>query len=103
MTTRLLHPHGRASALPDGEAGREHSIKPEYDMIAHLRIARENGDEAMTAAEEYDPDFSIKLSNCVTDEAAETLLAEWLDHRLSVLKRTQEALRQAWRNAPREH
>lgn len=101
MTTQPFYTQGRASALPPDDVGSVQSSKPEYQLIDHLRIARANGDEAMTAAEQYDPDFSIKLSNCTSDEAAEALLADWLDRRVAVLKHTQDALREAWRNVSR--
>ena len=95
MSTHPLYAHGRASALPNSERpGR-----PEYDLIARLRAVRQQGDESMTAAEEFDPDFSIKLSNCATDEEAETLLTSWLEHRTGVLRQTQDALRETWRHA----
>jgi hypothetical protein len=97
MSTHPLYTNARASALPNSDRpGR-----PEYDLIARLRAVRQQGDEAMTAVEEFDPDFSIKLSNCATDEAAEKLLADWLEHRTRVLRQVQDGLQQAWRHARR--
>ncbi len=98
MTGRLLYPHGRASALPGGT----HPGKLDYDLVAHLRAVREDGDEAMIAAEEYDPNFSLKLSECTDDAAAEALLGAWLERRAAVLRRTQDELRRTWREA-RQH
>ena len=92
MTTHPLYEHGRTSALPGGDRpGR-----PDYDLVAHLRAVRTAGDEAMTAVEEYDPDFSLKLSNCRSLEAAEALLAEWLDRREAALRHTQAELHRVW-------
>jgi len=98
MTTRPLYPHGRASA-PNWQPTSEHPGRPDYDLIAYLRAAREEGDEAMKAAEQYDPDFSVKLSTCADGADAEKLLGEWLVRRLDVLKRTQRRLREVWQSA----
>ena len=95
MTTRPLYPHRRASTLPAGQQVG----KPDYDLVAHLRTMRVNGDEAMTAVEQYDPHFSIKLSACMMADDAEALLAAWFERRVSVLLRTQEELRHAWQSA----
>ena len=107
MTTRPLYPKGRASAppftvgaSPDGHAGR-----PDYDLIARLRAVRASGDEAMTAAEEYDPNFALKLSACFIEDDADRLLDTWLSRRVAVLRRTQAELRRVWQDArrPVEH
>jgi hypothetical protein len=107
MTTRPLYPKGRASAppftagaSPDGHAGR-----PDYDLIARLRAVRASGDEAMTAAEEYDPNFALKLSACSIEDDADRLLDAWLSQRVAVLRRTQAVLRRVWQDAcrPVEH
>jgi hypothetical protein len=103
MTTRPLYPKGRASApssamgsYPDGHVGR-----PDYNLIARLRAVRALGDEAMRAAEEYDPDFTLKLSACFVKDHADRLLDDWLSHRVAVLIRTQAELRRVWENARR--
>lgn len=93
MATRPLYPHGRASAL--GPAGT-HPGKTDYDLVAHLRAIRADGDEAMTAAEEYDPNFSLKLAACTDAAEAESLLAAWLKRRVDTLTQTQGELRHAW-------
>lgn len=92
MTERPLSPLARASALPrSSRPGRA-----DYEMIAHLRAACANGDEAVLANERYDLDFSIKLSNCRTNDAAEGLLAKWLETRVATLQHTQVSFRQVW-------
>lgn len=96
MTTRPLYPHGRASTL--GPGGTRPG-KTDYDLVTHLRAIRTDGDEAMTAAEEYDPDFSLKLAACTDAAEAERLLAAWLERRVDTLTRTQAELRQAWQQA----
>lgn len=103
MTTRPLYPQGRASAPssamgchPDGRAGR-----PDYDLIGRLRAIRALGDEAMTAAEEYDPNFALKLSACFNEDDADRLLDQWLSHRVAVLRRTQAEFRRVWHDARR--
>ena len=96
MTTRPLYPHGRASALPPSVT---HPGKPDYDLVAHLRAIRADGDEAMTATEEYDPNFSLKLAACTEAAEAESLLTGWLQRRIEALTRTQAELRQAWQHA----
>ena len=81
------HPHyahGRASAVTDNQSGR-----PDYDLIAHLRSIRREGDEAMWAVEEYDPNVGIELSSCTDEAAVERRLDAWLARRLDALKRTQ--------------
>ncbi len=77
MTTRPLYPKGRASALWS-------TRRPDYDLIAHLRNVRASGDEAMRAAEEYDPNFGLKLSACFDKNEADRLLDDWLSHRVAV-------------------
>jgi hypothetical protein len=101
MTTRPLYLQGRASAPssgmgchPDGRAGR-----PDYDLIIRLRAIRALGDEAMTAAEEYDPNFALKLSACFIEDDADRLLDAWLSRRVAVLRRTQAELRRVWQDA----
>ena len=92
MTSRPLYPHGRASALaPSGT----HSGKPDYDLVARLHSIRAGGDEAMTAVEQYDPNFSLKLVACKDAAEAGTLLAAWLQRRVDALTRTQPELRLA--------
>jgi hypothetical protein len=81
---------------PDGHAGR-----PDYDLIVRLRDVRTLGDEAMTAAEEYDPNFALKLSACFIKDDVDRLLDEWLSHRVAVLTRTQAEFRRVWENARR--
>ncbi len=56
MIIRPLYTRGRASAPMTGPDGGR-PCRPDYDLIAHLRPIRAEGDEAMTAVEQYDPDF----------------------------------------------
>jgi hypothetical protein len=99
MVSRPRYQKGRLSAPAVGAHGGERPGRPEYDLIAQLRAARVEGDEALWAAEEYDPDFSVKLSACRKDVDASQLLDEWLEHRVGILKRTQARLRQIWETA----
>lgn len=96
MTTHPLYPQGRASALPS--ASGEHPAPTDYELVKRLRYVRADGDEAMTAVEEFDPDFSLKLSACGDPAAADALLADWLRHRTEVLERTQRRLRETWQH-----
>lgn len=95
MTSRPLYPGGRASAL----TGVSHAGRTDYDLVSHLRAIRTDGDEAMFAVERYDPDFSLKLAASSGADAAEKLLAEWLERRIAMLKRTQTELRRVWSEA----
>jgi hypothetical protein len=90
---RPHYAHGRASA-PTANPRRT-----DYDLIAHLRNIRREGDEAMWAIEEYDPNVGIKLSSCADDAAAERLLDAWLARRVAALKKTQSRLRKVWKAA----
>lgn len=98
MASRTLYPRGRLSVPVSGPHGERH-VHFDHSLIAHLREARTQGDNAMTAAEQYDPDFSVKLSACTEEADANRLLDEWLEHRLAVLKRTQGHLRDLWHEA----
>lgn len=98
MTTRPLYPRDRASAPVDDPGGKRPGYS-DYDLIAQLRAVRDEGNEAMTAAEQYDPDFGIKLSSCANEAEAEQLLDEWLARRVDVLRRTRAHLRQVWKAA----
>ncbi|KAF1856455.1 hypothetical protein Lal_00045306 [Lupinus albus] len=76
-TRETLYPETRSSARltargvsPDGAE----PSTPDYPMIEALRAAREQGYDALTAAERYDPDFSIDLSRCQTAKEAD---ASW--------------------------
>ena len=99
MTTRPLYEHGRASSL--GHAPGEHPGRTDYDLVQHLRAIRESGDEAMTAAEQYDPDVCLHLSACHAEAEVDKVLAEWLERRLAVLKRTSVEFKRVWTNARR--
>ena len=94
MTGRSHYPQGRASAPTTSQLGG-----PDYDLIAHLRSIRKDGDEAMWAVEEYDPNVGIELSSCTDEAAAERLLDAWLARRMDALKRTQSELRRVWKAA----
>lgn len=98
MITHPPYPRGRAGAPVDTPGGRRPG-RPNHDLIAHLRVARTEGDEAMAAAEQYQPNFGLKLSSCASEVEASQLLDEWLAHRVGVLKRTQARLRQIWETA----
>lgn len=104
MTTRPLYPRGRLSAPIASRGSGLDDARPsrvDYDLIARLRDAREQGDGAMAAVEKYDPNFAIKLSSCAEEEEAERLLDAWLSRRVDVLKRIQGHLREVW-NAGRD-
>lgn len=96
MADKPLYPSGRASAFSGGDR-TDGSI--DYALIKRLRAIRASGDLALRAAEQYDPDFSIKLSNCIVPGHAEALLTEWLNKRAAVLDRTQAELRRVWTEA----
>lgn len=53
----------------------------------------------MTALEEYDPDFSLTLSECHDKEEASRLLDSWFQRRTNVLRKTQARLEEAWQKA----
>ena len=95
MTTHSLYRHGRVSALPTGGQGG----RADYQLVEKLRAIREQGDEAMTALEQYDPEFSLKLAACREPADAEALLADWLGRRTDALKRTEAELLRLWREA----
>lgn len=98
MENPNLYKKGRLSAPVAGPHGER---PPHFDhaLIAKLRTVRTEGQTAMTAAEQYDPDFSVKLSACVEEADADKLLEEWLAHRFAVLKQTQAHLKQVWQAA----
>jgi hypothetical protein len=98
MITEELYSRGRLSAAIRGPHG-ERLGRADYDLISKLRAARVEGDEAMVAAERYDPDFSVKLSACIHEADARALLDAWLDRRVEVLKTTQAQLRRIWEAA----
>ena len=87
------YPQGRASALP---SYGKHSERQDYELVEHLRAVRVQGDESMTAIEQYDPDFSLKLAACREQPEAEALLEEWLQRRVAVLERTRTELKRVW-------
>lgn len=98
MTTRPLYPRGRLSAPVSGPHGERH-VRIDHQLIRNLRDARAAGDEALTAAERYDPDFSVKLSACTREADANELLDEWLEHRTAVLRQIQAHFRRLWDEA----
>jgi len=98
MITHELYTRGRLSAPVSGPHG-ERPHQANYKLISDLRAVRAEGDEALTAAEQYDPDFSVKLSACVDASDATALLDAWLDRRVEVLKRVQTRLRSVWEAA----
>lgn len=100
MAEHPSYSKGRLSApitASVGVDGAHHDVsRPSYDLIHTLRAIRREADDAMTAVEEYDPDFSVKLSACVDQAQATLLLDEWLSRRVSMLTAAQARLRQAW-------
>jgi hypothetical protein len=98
MITRPLYPRGRLSAPVSGPHG-ERLVHIDRDLIGRLREARAQGDEAMTAAEKFDPDFSVKLSACTREDDAQRLLDGWFVHRVNVLKQIQSHFRRLWEAA----
>jgi hypothetical protein len=101
MTTRPLYPRGRLSVPVSGPHG-ERPVHIDQNLIGQLREARAQGDEALTAAEQFDPDFSVKLSACTREDDAQHLLDEWFEHRVTVLKQTQSHFRRLWEAARAE-
>ena len=101
MVTQPLYQRGRLSAPITGPHG-ERPGRADYDLIAHLRQVRTQGDDAMTAAEQHDPDFSVKLSACKDVVDANELLDAWLEHRVTVLKQVQADLRRVWEAAQKK-
>ncbi len=99
MTTRPLYPNGRASALPSGASPGSGTGRTDYELVTRLRAIRVSGDDALRAAEEYDPNFGLKLSACSEKNDADRLLEEWLSHRVAILKRTQAEFRRVWEDA----
>lgn len=98
MITRPLYEHGRLSAPAAGPHG-ERVGRADYDLVTRLREVRAEGDESMTAAEQYDPDFSVKLSACNDEADAIRLLDAWLAHRVEILERTRKQLQRVWQEA----
>lgn len=99
MTRRDLYPSTRLSAKI---SVHEHnpadaSIKPNYALIEKLRSVRDDGYEAITAIERYDPDLSIDLSRCVSSKDVDALLDAWFEKRLTVLRNTRNELERTWR------
>jgi hypothetical protein len=72
------------------------SERPDRDLVAHLEAICRNGAESSSAVDRYDPDFPRKLSKATNSDAAEELLADWLNHRFATLQRTQNELRVGW-------
>lgn len=93
-----LYGRGRLSAPIPNLSHRENqgTTTTNYELIEELRSIRKQGEIDLLAIENYDPDFSVKLSACALESESETLLGHWLDRRLSVLKKTQQDLRTAW-------
>lgn len=98
MEDENLYPRGRLGAPVAGPHG-ERLANLDHALIARLRAVRVEGDEAMTAAEQYDPDFSVKLSACTREADASKLLTDWLERRITVLKKTQAELKHVWQEA----
>jgi hypothetical protein len=98
MESRDLYPRGRLGAPVAGPHG-ERPVHLDHALVERLRAIRAEGDEAMTAAEQYDPDFSVKLSACTQEADAVKLLTDWLERRITVLKKTQAELKHVWQEA----
>lgn len=98
MEDENLYPRGRLGAPVAGPHG-ERPVHLDHVLVERLRAIRVKGDEAMTAAEQYDPDFSVKLSACTQEADAAKLLTEWLERRITVLKKTQAELKHVWHKA----
>jgi hypothetical protein len=77
------------------EVGK-HTIRLEHNLVSRIRAIGMSGIESLIAVEKYDVDFPAKLSACLDAGAAETILVDWLDHRMATLGRTQADLRKAW-------
>lgn len=92
LTQDPLYTHGRLSA-PVTQHG---ASAPRRDLIETLRSIRRQGREDLLGIERYDPDFSLKLSECNVEQEAVAYLEEWLEKRLSVLKVTRDRLHHAW-------
>lgn len=89
-----LYKWGRLNAPVSSPGSRLERV--DDALIEHLRMIREQGLDAMRAADQYDPDLSVKLSNCETEEEAAKVLGEWYDYRAGFLRRTQQELRDSW-------
>ena len=99
-TRETLYPGTRLSAKVPPRDNCPDSSEPEqpnYPLIEALRAAREQGYDAITAVERYNPDFSIDLSRCHIEAEAEALLERWYARRVAVLDDTRETLRRLWR------
>lgn len=99
-TRETLYPETRLSApLTARGVGSDATEPPlpDYPMIEALRAAREHGYDAITAAERYDPDFSLDLSRCQTAKEADAMLERWYKHRAAILDETRASLREIWK------
>ena len=67
-----------------------------------LRAARAYGDETMTAVEQYDPDFCLRLSACTTQADADMVVQDWFERHLAGLKRTGETFKRVWGETRRQ-
>lgn len=101
MTRNAPYPSMRLSAKISAHENQpaDASTKPDYALIKTLRSVRDDGYEAITAIEHYDPDFSIDLSRCVSRKEADALLDTWLEKRMAVLKHTCSELERTWRES----
>lgn len=97
-TRETLYPETRLSAhlTQRGAMPGDEAEQPNHPLIEALRAVREQGYEAMTAAERYEPDFSIDLSRCRDAAEADALLERWRAHRTAILDDTRATLRRVW-------
>ncbi|GJE79071.1 hypothetical protein [Methylorubrum thiocyanatum] len=103
-TRETLYPGTRLSAKTDprGVAVTDgHPGQPDYALIEALRAAREQGYDAITAIERYDPDFSVDLSRCRDEAEADWLLERWHARRSAVLDETRTTLKRIWADSRR--
>ena len=90
MSSPLTHPYGRASAL---------SGTTDHKLVERLRDICASAESAMAATTRYDQNFELKLADCKDDAAVDTLLANWLHHRVDILQRTVRDLKRAYDHA----
>jgi len=98
--THELYATGRAEALP--HTPDSNPPPPDYALVRRLRAVRDEGQEAMSALEHYDPNFSLRLSECEDEAAAIGHLKDWLERRVTVLEQCRSRLEETWRSGVAE-
>ncbi len=100
MPTDPNYSHGRLSAPVIHTLNTsDHPQHTDYPLVQALRAIRLEGDSDLSAAEAYDPDFSVKLSATIDADEAGSLLDAWFDRRAAVLRSTRDRLHATWQRA----